>query len=84
MPQRQTLALIAVSIPRDDLGAWPPVESQLDESSPADLDSFTVIARGTTNVTNARLGQLDPSLSPALLLFSIAYAARQSTLRRAA
>ncbi|ORB68537.1 DUF2567 domain-containing protein [Mycolicibacterium tusciae] len=25
-------ALIAVSIPRDDLGAWPPVESQLDDA----------------------------------------------------
>lgn len=25
-------ALIAVSIPRDDLGAWPPVESELDDA----------------------------------------------------
>lgn len=25
-------ALIAVTIPRDDLGAWPPVESELDDS----------------------------------------------------
>ena len=27
-------ALIAVSIPRDDLGAWPPVNSELDEAIP--------------------------------------------------
>jgi hypothetical protein len=27
-------ALIAVSIPRDDLGAWPPVTTELDEAIP--------------------------------------------------